>query len=116
VQAQPEQSAVRQPQTQTPPTVPIQDAKLERTRDIATQPAGTTEMGLIPGVVKHRDPTGDLDYWLAPLWTAGSRRMIKVRPFALSRYGVRVHSDEDGQDYVLAGNGNWLPGSALHSP
>jgi hypothetical protein len=75
-----------------------------------------TDLPVVPGATRHRDSSGQIDYWFMPLQTDGSFELIKVLPFSPSRLGVLVHSYKNHQDYLLTGMGDWLPASASENP
>ncbi len=65
-----------------------------------------TSIPMPPGTVTHRS-LGLVDYWLVPRLFSSGERMVKVQPYGTNSLGVKVHSLEDGLDYILTPSGQW---------
>jgi len=60
------------------------------------------------GTLAHQNPKGELDYWLVARVLASGERLVKVEPYGTSSLGIKAHSLEDGIDYTLTPQGDWL--------
>lgn len=63
---------------------------------------------MLAGTLAHQNPKGELDYWLVARVLASGERLVKVEPYGTSSLGIKVHSLEDGVDYILTPQGDWL--------
>jgi hypothetical protein len=56
----------------------------------------------------HVNAMGEKDYWLVPRSLPGGGQTIyRVQPYERTADGVKVHSIDDGQDYLLSQTGLW---------
>ena len=68
------------------------------------------------GALGHQNSRGELDYWLVTRLLPSGERFAKVQPYGTSSFGVKVHSLEDGTDYTLTPEGDWVNAQDNHSP
>lgn len=61
----------------------------------------------VPGVVVHRRPSGEADYWLIQKPGSTADR-VRVIPFASTQLGAAVHDMDDGHDYIITLLGEWM--------
>jgi uncharacterized phage infection (PIP) family protein YhgE len=60
------------------------------------------------GTLGHQNSQGELDYWLVFRVLPSGERAVKVKPYGTSSFGVKVHNIEDGRDYTLTPQGEWV--------
>jgi hypothetical protein len=58
--------------------------------------------------VAHHNFQGEVDYWLVPRMFSSGARMVKVQPYGANSLGIKVHSIDDGMDYILTPQGSWM--------
>jgi len=59
------------------------------------------------GSVAHHNSQGETDYWMVPRVLPSGGHFVKVEPYGTNSLGVKVHSIDDGMDYVLTPQGGW---------
>jgi len=110
----------RSQQVRPPPTDAIASAPLPMghrpVTSLAASPSHphTHEFDLsIPrpeGAVAHHNFQGETDYWMVPRMLPSGERFVKVEPYGTNSLGVKVHSIDDGMDYILTPKGGWVEG------
>jgi hypothetical protein len=58
--------------------------------------------------VAHHNFQGEVDYWLVPRMFSSGGLMVKVQPYGANSLGIKVHSIDDGMDYILTAQGSWI--------
>ncbi len=58
--------------------------------------------------VAHHNFQGEVDYWLVPRMFSSGERMVKIQPYGANSLGIKVHSIDDGMDYILTPQGSWM--------
>jgi hypothetical protein len=58
--------------------------------------------------VAHHNFQGEIDYWLVSRMLPSGERLVKVQPFGANSLGIKVHSIDDGMDYILTTQGSWM--------
>jgi hypothetical protein len=66
-----------------------------------------TSIPMPPGALAHQNSQHEIDYWMVSRMFPSGERLIKVRPFGTNSIGVKVHSMDDGMDYILTPQGAW---------
>jgi hypothetical protein len=62
------------------------------------------------GTLAHLNFQRQVDYWMVPRMLPSGERFIKVEPYGTNSLGVKVHSIDDGMDYILTPKGGWMEG------
>jgi hypothetical protein len=60
------------------------------------------------GALAHQNSAGVLEYWLVSRTFPSGDQFVKVAPYGTSPQGILVHSLDDGLDYTLTPEGNWI--------
>jgi hypothetical protein len=60
------------------------------------------------GILAHLNFQRQMDYWMVPRMLPSGERIIKVEPYGTNSLGVKVHSIDDGMDYILTPQGGWM--------
>ncbi|HMJ22906.1 MAG TPA: hypothetical protein VK513_13400, partial [Terriglobales bacterium] len=62
------------------------------------------------GSVAHHNSQDETDYWLVPRVLSSGGHFARVEPYGTNSLGVKVHSIDDGMDYILTPKGGWVEG------
>jgi hypothetical protein len=62
------------------------------------------------GALAHINSQHELDYWMVSRMLPLGERTVKVQPYGTNSLGVKVHSLDDGMDYILTPQGGWMEG------
>jgi len=62
------------------------------------------------GTLAHLNFQRQMDYWMVPRMLPSGERFVKVEPYGTNSLGVKVHSIDDGTDYILTPKGGWMEG------
>ena len=60
------------------------------------------------GVLAHQNFKGEMDYWMVSRMLPSGQLTVKVMPFGVNSLGVKIHSIDDGMDYILTPQGSWM--------
>jgi len=64
---------------------------------------------MVNGGTQHFNAMNEKDYWIVQRIQGPSILPVRVLPFANTPNGVQVHSIDDGRDYTITKEGQWIP-------
>lgn len=66
------------------------------------------------GALAHQNFQGEMDYWMVSRMLPSGERFVKVEPYGTNSLGIKVHSLDDGMDYILTPKGAWMEALESH--
>ena len=66
------------------------------------------------GALAHQNSQREMDYWMVPRMQPSGERLVKVMPYGTNSLGIKVHSIDDGMDYILTPQGSWMETIETH--
>ena len=60
------------------------------------------------GALAHQNFQHEIDYWMVSRMLPSGERFVKVQPYGTNSLGIKVHSIDDGMDYILIPQGGWM--------